>query len=266
MKISIFSKKRREKNTPVKKNRLILNLIIVFLGIGLAVSGAMLSFESQTVYNENLVDENFANILLTAKCSVETEFQSLLDEVKNDPLGGLYDEKLPSVEEMFYEEWANDWFPVVEIPVIGGYIQEECAEIIGDVDLDNQMPYADLNISYHANPSGLTINQCQALWNPSNSLSLVTSGDVMWLDAIGNGNYNNILMLTFNLSESQLHLIINWINVSQLGWMNFYANEAEVIVNPLFLSVSIAIGGITLFFALNSLRSYFKLKRSPKSD
>jgi hypothetical protein len=218
------------------------------------------------VYSENLVEDEFASILLTAKHSIEAEFQSLLEDVKNDPLGGLYDEKLPSVEDIFYEEWANDWFPIVDIPVIGGYIQEKCAEIIGDVDLDNQLPYADLNISSHFNPSGITLEQCQALWNPSNSLSLVTRGDVIWLDAIGNDNYNNILRLAFNLSESQLHLIFNWVNMSQLGWMKFYAKEAQIIVNPIFLSASIAIGGITMFFAYESIRSFFKRKNLSKSD
>ncbi|MBY8985078.1 MAG: hypothetical protein KGD65_08435 [Candidatus Lokiarchaeota archaeon] len=239
---------------------------MVFLGIGLITSGTILSFGSQMVHNENLIEYNFASTLLTIKNLKETEFQALLDEVKNDPLDGLYDEKLPSAEDIFYEEWANDWFPVVEIPIIGGYIQAECAEIIGDVNLDDLPPNADLNICSHLNPSGITIEQCQELWNPSNSLSLVSRGDVIWLDAIDNDDYNNTLRFAFNLSEYQLNLIYNWVNISRLGWMKVYAMEAQLTVNPILLSASIAIGGITAFFAYKYLRPKLKRKILPESN
>ena len=248
------------------KPKEIIILTLFLSSIGLVISGSILSFGSQLVYNENLVEDNFASILLNIKHSQEIEFQELLDEIKNDPLEGLYDNKLPTAEEIFYEEWANDWFPAIDIPLIGGYIQAECAEIIGDINLDNQAPEADLNISSRLNPSGITMEQCNSLWNRHNSLSLVTTEKVIWLGTLNTDDYDESLMFAFNLSEYQLYLIKNWINVSQQGWMRFYAKEAQITINPIFLSGSIAIGVATLFFANKYLRSYFKRKNLPQSE
>lgn len=120
----------------ILRNKLFISTLLFVVGIGIISSGIVFSNTTQTVRAPHLVDEKFSEILLSVRNSQVENFSNLLEDMKNDPLNGLYDDKLPTPEEMFYEEWANDWFPDVDIPVIGGYIQSVGAEMVGNIDFD----------------------------------------------------------------------------------------------------------------------------------
>ncbi len=208
---------------------------------------------------------------------------------------------MPSAEEIFFAEWATDYFPEVQVDVsilfshildvindlvdfivdliffwdvlhlfdaIKEALKEELmnmfetvftdspfaeavaelfenliralgAEMVDEegsesgvgVEIDGRNPYnypgpqADLNITnyYKNGESGITQEQCQALWDPNNPNSLLgmdVSVNPIWFEAlIGYEESRSFIMDTFGLNEIQLDLILGWIDTSLNGWL-----------------------------------------------
>lgn len=207
------------------------------------------------------------------------------------------DDAMPSAEEIFLQEWANDYFPKVQVnlsilfdhvlgviynltkvfvelifiwdifnlfdpikdalfdelysifeelfttsPVakaieglLKNLIQELGAEMVNEegsatgegVDIDGRDPYnypgsfADLNISTHSRGgANITQQQCETLWDPDTPNSLVSDSSAVWFEAMkGDEESKNLLMDLFNLTDTQLNLILDWIDVSINGWI-----------------------------------------------
>jgi len=248
------------------RKKLFISTLLFVVGIGVISGGIIFSSTTQIVRAPHLVDEKFSEVLLSVRNSQIENFSNLLEDMKDDPLNGLYEDKLPTPEEMFYEEWANDWFPDVDVPVIGGYIQSVGAQMIGNIDIDGQTPHADLNITSKVNPSELTQRQCRFLWNPAEDLSLVAQNPSYWIQgAEGNNDNNEMLKFNFNLSDFQLSLIFNWVNTSKEGWMKNMISETEQALNPFFLASTIIIGIISIGFGAKILKSELQNKGISKS-
>lgn len=197
----------------------------------------------------NKVKSLFPTILLDVKEQTESEFRLLLDEMRDDELGELLAGKMPSIEEIFFSEWANDWFPLINIPVYGPIIEEFGAEMVGDINFDGIDPKADLNISSNSNPSDLTFIQCKALWNRNIRNSLVSENSNIWFKATLGGQDSQITLQTnFNLTKIQLDLICIWINVSSSGWMKNIAHRYDL--EPMLFTVLIATGSTLTGFSL----------------
>jgi len=271
------SKKNKQVKSKTKKNvksglsirksildrkGIILPVILIALGLSLIPTGILTSFDTPSYSNENTVKNQFSSILLTIKTDLEDDFSLLLDNMANDPLNGLYMDKMPNPEEIFFAEWANDWFPEVEIPLIGDQIESIGAKMVGDINLDEESPNGDLNISSHYNPSGITQFQCQALWNSLNEFSIVSSLSDIWFEAIeGSIEDQEILKSSFNLSSFQLIFICTWINISQNSWMKLWIEEKITATNLLLLVGILAPGLALITFGSYKLISQ-KLKKS----
>ncbi|MFX1374352.1 MAG: hypothetical protein ACFFA0_00935 [Promethearchaeota archaeon] len=258
-------KKRSIKNGfSTGKKRMILPVILLALGLSLMPTGILISFGTQTYSGESTIKKQFSSILLTIKGDLEEDFQSILDDMANDPLNGLYMDKMPLPEEIFFSEWANDWFPDVDIPLIGDQIEAIGAEMIGDIDLDGISPNGDLNISSHKNPSGLTQFQCQAIWDSLNEHSIVSTLPDVWFNAMeGSSEDQEILKYSFNLTTTQLNFLCNWINLSQNTWMKIWAEESIPVINPFLLIGFIGPGLVLTSFGIYRLISQ-KQKNSKK--
>ena len=211
------------------------------------------------------------------------------------------EDAMPSAEEIFFGEWANDYFPEVQVNVsilfrhlldvindlvdfivdliffwdvlhlfdaiknalkdelkdmfetaftdspfaeaIKGLlsnlirdlgakmVDEEGSETGVGVDIDGREPYnypgpdADLNITIYSKKgeSGITQEQCRALWDLNNPNSLVgmdVIANPIWFEALAGIEESKILLMDiFNLTEIQLNLILGWINTSINGWL-----------------------------------------------
>jgi hypothetical protein len=211
------------------------------------------------------------------------------------------DDAMPSAEAIFFAEWANDYFPEIQLDlsilfrhilevisdlvdfiidliffwdvlhlfdaikdalheklmnmfeelftqspvaeIIGGLladlirslgakmVDEEGSETGEGVDFDGRDPYnfpgssSDLNIinRSEAGESGITQEQCQALWdqnNPNSLLGMDVQANPIWFEALAGIEESKIfLMNTFYLNETQLDLIFNWIDTSLNGWL-----------------------------------------------
>lgn len=217
---SVVKKKKkflngRDKITKIlnKDNKKVISFVLVLaLGISLIPIGIVLGLDVEKYSDNQMVKDNFPTIILSVKREFENEIDVLMEDMRNDPLNGLFVDKLPSSEEIFFEEWANDRFPSVDIPTIGGYIESKGAQAIGNINLDEEIPEADLNISSSNDPSGITQEQCSALWDPTIRNSLVDSSQSIWFSAAeGSQNDREILKETFNLTEVQLNFTCSWI-------------------------------------------------------
>lgn len=246
----IKERKKQKKSilTSIKKNILTSNyrhVVILIIGISLVPISIVFGTGTEMYVDNEMVEQKFSSVLLGVKSSLINDFEQMLEEMKGDPLDGLYDDEMPTAEEIFYSEWANDKFPEVQIPVIGGYIEEIGAEKIGDIDLDGSFPPADLNISSSSHPSGLTITQCQALWNPQNGNSFV-SNKIIWSTASeGDLESINSLKSSFNLTDQQIDQIYSWIIVGKSTWIKYLSREEIFTLNPLIFFGSL-IPGIAL--------------------
>lgn len=230
--------------------RFIASVIIFALGISMIPLGIVLGTDIESYSNAQIVKQQFPTVLLSVKSNLEQQFDEMIEEMKNDPLNGLLVDKLPTPEEIFFEEWANDWFPKVDIPTVGGYIQSVGAKAVGDIDLDGRLPKADLNISTKGYSSGITLEQCRALWNARNTNSLVYKSPAIWFETVeGSPDNREHLMEHFNLTEIQLNLICNWINTSQNTWLPYLAQEERLILNPLPFFGFLGIGALLLIYS-----------------
>jgi len=236
--------------------RFITSIVIFALGISMIATGFVLGTDTEDYSDAQVVKEKFSTVLISVKSNLEQQFDGFIEEMKNDPLNGLLADKLPTPEEIFFEEWANDWFPKVDIPTIGGYIESVGAKAIGDIDLDGRFPKADLNISTKGSPSGITIDQCRALWNTQNKYSLVSQSPAIWFETVeGSLDNREPLKGHFNLSEIQLNLICNWINTSQNTWLPYLAQKERLILNPLPLFGFLGIGALLLVYSTPKVTS-----------
>ena len=119
-------------------------------------------------------------------------------------------------------------------------IDEEGSETGEGVDIDGREPYnyqgpnADLNITQYNKDgdSGISQEQCQALWdncNPNSLIGMDVLSNPVWFEALAGIEEKKIfLMDLFNLTETQLNLILNWINTSVEGWLK---NICEYTIN-----------------------------------
>lgn len=239
-----------------KRKGLILPIVLCALGLSLIPISIMTSMSTQTISDNNVIRDQFSEILLNIKVECEVNFQDLLNQMEEDPLDGLYMDKMPTPQEIFFAEWANDWFPEVQIPLIGDYIESIGARMIGDINLDEDFPEADLNISSHLNPSGISQYQCQELWNPTRDNSLVSLDPSIWFRMTeGLQDDRFILKLEFNLTENQIEMISSWIITSQNTWLRQFAKKDVLTLNPLLLIVIMAPGIAMISYSVIKIRS-----------
>jgi hypothetical protein len=159
--------------------------------------------------------------LMRIKIYSQDRFNGILNEIEQNPLNELLGDKLPTSEEIFYAEWANNRFPHIDIPIVGSIVEEFGAEKVGDIDFDGLAPNADLNMTTLSNPSNLTLKQCDSLWSRNDPYSFLVDWPDLWYKALDNDQESSTeLLVHFNLSYSQFELIINWLNTSMTGWMN----------------------------------------------
>ena len=174
-------------------------------------------------------------------------------------LGVQWNWTLPPTEGFFFNYWANEsgsalnttgtpqspgyWLPLgplVMIIVVGTMTFSMRA----GGDIDGRYGYAgtplwDLNIStgsrlvpsllpdtYQADPtkpgipSNITLSQCKALWNITRPNSLLNGTPEIWYDAVeGDITSQDTLKSDFGLSDAQLNMTLDWINVSLNGWL-----------------------------------------------
>lgn len=208
----------------IKKFKIPPNQYLKLISLAFILGGICLMPAGFIHYGINeeahLSGARFARLLLTVKKRCEIDFNIILKSVEENPLDDLLKEKLPTAEEIFFSEWANDWFPTIEVPVVGSIVEEIGAEMVGDVNLDNRAPSADLNISTHSNPSSLTIKQCRSLWNRNNDYSLVSIFPRIWFRSISGDNSSRYsLQLYHNLTNVQYEFISSWIQKSLNTWV-----------------------------------------------
>ncbi|MFX1420588.1 MAG: hypothetical protein ACFE9N_16955, partial [Promethearchaeota archaeon] len=119
-------------------------------------------------------------------------------------------------------------------------VNKEGSETGEGVDIDGREPYnypgscADLNITNYTKygESGITQGQCQALWDSNNPNSLVGMDIIanpIWFEALVGVEESQIELIdNFNLTETQLYLILKWINSSINSWLK---NICEYTIN-----------------------------------
>jgi hypothetical protein len=74
-------------------------------------------------------------------------------------------------------------------------------------------------------PSNITLSQCKLLWDPNTPNSLVNGTPEIWYDAIGGDVASrNTLKADFSLSDAQLNMSLDWVNVSLHGWIKNMAH------------------------------------------
>ena len=219
----------------------------------------MFGTSTENYSNAEIVENQFPSVLLSVKRDVEQQFHDLIEEMKEDPLNGLFVDKLPTPEEIFYEEWANDRFPTLDIPTVGGYIQYVGRKAVGDINLDNNPPNADLNISSFDNPSEITYEQFNSLWNKLQSNSLVSKSSKIWFRTLQvDSPYRGTLKDQFNLTESQITFILNWINVSRNTWLPYLARQDRLTLIPLPFFGLLGAGLALLIYSTPKLRKESK--------
>lgn len=272
IKIEKLAKKKKKKFSKIKQKitkipkeynkKFISFAIILVLGISLIPIGIVLGLNIEKYSDNQLVKDKFPTILLSVKREFEREIDVLIEDMRNDPLNGLFADKLPSSEEIFFEEWANDRFPRVDIPTVGGYIESVGAKAIGDINLDGKTPEADLNISSINDPSGITQEQSSSLWDPTISNSLVYNSQSIWFRAAqGVQNDRDILKNYFNLTEAQLNYMCSWITTGQDSWLLYLAREDRLTWNPLLLLGLVIPGGILIGYSTPKVRREIRNKK-----
>jgi hypothetical protein len=218
----------------------------------------------ETFYGEGIIETWIENIITYI-------FDKLLPP---EHLINFMDDAMPNAEEVFYEEWANDYFPEVDANLtklyeeiegvnntvlldilefifetfpalkdVGESIMGSIIQQLGDdmvksegssdgtgIDLDGREPYnypgssRDLNIANHTDGgSGLTYEQCSALWNESDPNSLLGMDYEInkgWFNALnGDDDAQYFLRHHFNISETQLNFTLNWIETGLSTWL-----------------------------------------------
>ncbi|MFX1322211.1 MAG: hypothetical protein ACFFAQ_11265 [Promethearchaeota archaeon] len=296
------------------------NLIKAMFPTVLSEVKTLFGEELTVTLGELLTNDGIYNMLVGALSDILSDlFSGLLgDEATNltatwivdflttyivplEDLVEFMDDAMPSAEAIFFAEWANDYFPEVQVDLsilfrhilevisdlvdfiidliffwdvlhlfdaikdalheelmnmfeelftesplaelIGGLfadlirslgakmVDEEGSETGEGVDLDGREPYnfpgpsSDLNIinRSEAGESGVTQEQCQALWdqnNPNSLLGMDVQVNPIWFEALAGIEESKIfLMNAFCLNETQLDLILNWIDTSLNGWL-----------------------------------------------
>jgi hypothetical protein len=256
------SKKNPFKGLTASKKAWVALIALILGGTSLTLSLVLLNpFVGEN--EANRVKTLFPSILLDVKTKTESRFGLILNEIRDDELGDLLTGKMPTTEEIFLSEWANDWFPLIDIPIYGPIIEEFGTEMVGDINFDGVNPKADLNISTNTNPSDLNYIQCNALWNRNIKNSLVSENSKIWFEAtLGNPNSQVTLQTNFNLTKRQLDFICIWINISSSGWMKNIAHLYDlrpVIFTGLIVTSSILVGFGSILIV--SLRKEFKAKK-----
>lgn len=249
-----------------KRKALILPITLIVLSLSAIPIGIMLSIGTQTISDNNTIKEQFSEILLETKENLEEDFQDILDEMEDDPLDGLYMDKMPTPEEIFFTEWSNDWFPEVQIPLIGDYIESIGAKMVGNISLDSEPPEADLNISSHLSPSGISLLQCNKLWDTIEEYSLVSTDPSIWFRISEGSNEERIVLkLEFNLTDNQIDLICNWIIFSQNTWMGQFAEKEIMTVNPFIIGGFLGVAGALITLSVFILRSELRKGRKTRT-
>lgn len=152
----------------------------------------------------------------------------------------------PTPEQVFFEEWANNYYPAPDLSMVppdinnsfviaivravgAQTVHAEGSETGEGVDIDGRSPYnypgsyADLNISdYNVQQSGITQTQCRDIWarnNPNSLTGMNFEKNRTWFEAaVGNTTSINFLKSAFGLNDSQLGYVLRWINVSCTTW------------------------------------------------
>jgi hypothetical protein len=154
----------------------------------------------------------------------------LFDVIKD----ALYDELM----DMFIEFFTESPAAVAVKGLFQNLIRELGAEMVDEegsatcegVDIDGREPYnypgpyADLNISTHSNGgANITQEQCEALWDPNDPYSLTGFDGLenpLWFDALeGDMETNDFLKDRYNLNDTQMDFILDWVDVSRNGWL-----------------------------------------------
>lgn len=266
--IGLKNKLLKKSNLSQKFSKKFVASVLIFaLGISMIPIGIVFGIDTEEYSNAQIVKEEFPTVLLSVKSDLEQYFDEIIENMRDNPLNGLFVDKLPTSEEIFFEEWANDWFPKVDIPTVGGYIESVGAKAVGDIDIDGKFPKADLNISTKGISSGITIEQCRALWNAHNTNSLVYKSPAIWFETVeGSLDNREHLKDQFNLTEIQLNLICNWINASQNTWLPYLAQKEMLILSPLLLIGILGIGAFLLIYStpkvISETRKMLKEKKS----
>ena len=231
---------RKRLNIPPNQYLKISAVLLVVFGVCLAPSGFISYLVNEEAHSS---EARFSRILYTIKKDCESDFEAILNTINDDPLDDLVRSKLPTAEEIFLSEWANDWFPKIEIAIVGSIIEEAGAEMVGDINLDNKGPIADLNISSHDFPSNLSLIQCKALWNRRNKYALTYALPYIWFNALeGNNQSKNLLKSNFDLTESEISLIFTWVETSINGWAkNISYLDVFDYINYAFLGLGLII-------------------------
>ncbi|MFX0009221.1 MAG: hypothetical protein ACFE9R_02810 [Candidatus Hermodarchaeota archaeon] len=262
MKSKLISKKKA--NIPPSQYLKISAILLFILGISLAPSGFINYIANEEAHS---YEARFARILYSTKKNCESQFKVILANINDDPLDDLIKSKLPTVEEIFLSEWANDRFPTIQIAIVGSIIEDTGTEMVGDINLDGKNPKADLNISSYSSPSNISLYQSKSLWDRRNRYSLTYRLPYIWFNALnGNNQSKNLLRTKFDLTEVQLNLILTWMEISIDGWANniFYIDVFDFI-NFAFLGLGLilmAIGFIIFRLEQNKITP----KKSPKKS
>ena len=259
-----FFKKRF--NIPPNQYLKISAVLLVVFGVCLAPSGFISYLVNEEAHSS---EARFSRILYTIKNDCESDFEAILNTINDDPLDDLVRSKLPTAEEIFLSEWANDWFPKIEIAIVGSIIEEAGAEMVGDINLDNKGPIADLNISSHDFPSNISLIQCKALWNRRNIYSLTYVLPYIWFNALdGDNQSKNLLKRNFDLTESEISFIFTWIETSINGWAkNIVYLDVFDYLNYAFLGLGltlISIGAIIFRVEQKRIKSKIPVKKKKK--
>ncbi len=108
-------------------------------------------------------------------------------------------------EQIIYEQWSN--LTVLDMPLYPTGL-----DLNDIVDGAFGGPVYGLEAGLPAS-LGLTISQCYALWDESNSLSLLdmSNGIAVWHDAIDDAWARNELMAVFGLSGEQMDALLSWL-------------------------------------------------------
>jgi len=247
--------------------RLVAAILAITLGSGILSTGIILAYvvPSETGNKLTQAKNQFSSILFGVKMNFEANFSQILTEMEAEPLGDLLVGKMPTPEEVFFAEWANDWFPHIDISIYGPIIESIGAEKVGDVNIDGVIPNADLNITSHTDPSNINLKQCQTLWDSTFINSLTFGLPTVWFKAIeGSLDDQDLLKMNFNLTGTQLNLICNWINVSLNGWMkNIVGPEG---LNPALFFGLFGAGSAFLVLGITSLAVPYIKSRFGKEE
>jgi hypothetical protein len=218
------------------KSKVIIGIVLLAVGTGLVPTGLVSNdYLRERVYNG--VPEAMINI-------------------KNEALPGLMDAipplATPDVLKGFKEEAIVGVEPVINIlatpqvlrkvnesastdlvPILNGTVDflEQWANgthVSGGIDLhllDNDIPNGTYGLEAGIpTPTNIPLLKCVDLWNDSIALTFVNDDGIkIWVEAAGNATLQTLLSTTFNITSTQLALLLGWLN-------NFINNLTPVLV------------------------------------